>query len=154
MNRITKLLSFLMIISFGFSIDNEENETLSNSKSPIVITGAEESSNTVSQNQTVAPIDIQKINNMRIGKEKAERSRGKALLQKHRKPKVDNSKIVNPNFEKLTAENRFKNQIRENSKISFIEKITQSFRDKYTVETLESEDGERAIKFPSENGSN
>ena len=51
-------------------------------------------------------------------------------------------------------ENEIKNKIRENNRVSFIEKITQSLRNRYTVKTLESEDGERAIKFPSDNGSN
>ena len=154
MNHITKLLSVLMMISFGFSIDNEESETTSIDKSSIVELGTEQSSGAVSQDRTVAPIDVEKIKNIRIGKEKAERSRAKALIQKHKKPKVDNSKVVNPNFEKPSVENEIKSQIRENSKISFIEKITQSLRKKYTVQTLESEDGERAIKFPTDSGTN
>ena len=154
MNRITKLLSVLMIMSFGFSIDNEESETNSIDKSSIVELGTEQSSGAVSQDRTVAPIDVEKIKNIRIGKHKAERSRAKALIQKHKKPKADNSKVVNPNFEKLSVENEIKNKIRENNRVSFIEKITQGLRDKYTVKTLESEDGERAIKFPSDNGSN
>ena len=154
MNRITKLLSVLMIMSFGFSIDNEESETNSINKSSIVELGTEQSSGAVSQDRTVAPIDVEKIKNIRIGKEKAERSRAKALLQKHKKPKVDNSKVVNPNFEKLSVENEIKNQLRENNRVSFIEKITQSLRNKYTVKTLESEDGERAIKLPTDSGTN
>ena len=154
MNRITKLLSVLMIMSFGFSIDNEESEANSIDKSSIVELGTEMSSGTISHDRTVAPIDVEKIKNIRIGKQKAERSRAKALIQKHKKPKVDNSKVVNPNFEKLSVENEIKNQIRENNKVSFIEKVTQSLRDKYTVKTLESEDGERAIKFPTDSGTN
>ena len=154
MNRITKLLSILMIMSFGFSIDNEESETNSINKSSIIEMGTEQSSGVVSQESTVAPIDVEKIKNIRIGKQKAERSRAKALIHKHKKPKADNSKVVNPNFEKLSVENEIKNKIRENNRVSFIEKITQSLRNRYTVKTLESEDGERAIKFPSDNGSN
>ena len=154
MNRITKLLSVLMIISFGFSIDNEESETNSIDKSSILELGNEQSSGTVSQDRTVTPIDVEKIKNIRIGKEKAERSRAKSILHKHKKPKADNSKVVNPNFEKLSTDNEIKSQIKENTKVSFMKKITQSLRKKYTVQTLESEDGERAIKFPSDNGSN
>ena len=154
MNRITKLLSVLMIISFGFSIDNEESATASTNKSSIVQLGTEQSSGAVSQDRTIAPIDVDRINNIRIGKEKAKRSRAKSILQMHKKPKADNSKVVNPNFEKLSVESRIKSQIRENNKVSFIEKITQSLRDKYTVKTLESEDGERAIKFPTDSGTN
>ena len=154
MNRIIKLLSVLMMLSFGFSIDNEESETTSIDKSSIVELGIEQSSGTVSQDRTVAPIDVEKIKNIRIGKEKAERSRAKALIHKHKKPKADNSKVVNPNFEKLSVENEIKNKIRENNRVSFIEKITQSLRNRYTVKTLESEDGERAIKFPTDSGTN
>jgi len=154
MNRITKLLSILMIISFGFSIDNEESETNSTDKSSIVQLGTEQSSGAVSQDRTIAPIDVDRINNIRIGKEKAKRSRAKSILQMHKKPKADNLTVVNPNFEKLSMENEIKSQITEGNKVSFLKKVAQSFRKKYMVQTLESEDGERAIKFPSDNGSN
>jgi hypothetical protein len=115
--------------------------------------GTEQSSGAVSQDRTVAPIDVDRINNIRIGKEKAKRSRAKSILQMHKKPKADNLTVVNPNFEKLSMENEIKSQITEGNKVSFLKKVAQSFRKKYMVQTLESEDGERAIKFPTDNDS-
>lgn len=152
MNRTAKLLSILMIISFGFSIDNKESETTSTNRSQVVQLGEGQASSTPSLNQSIAPIDINKINNIRINKDKMERQRAQSILSKHKMPKAESSRAVNPNFEKMSIENQMKAQVKEDTKVSFFKKITQGLRSKYTVNTLESEDGKRAIKFPIENG--
>ncbi len=151
MNRTAKLLSILMIISFGFSIDNKESETTTN-RSQVVQLEEGQTSSTPSLNQSIAPIDINKINNIRINKDKMERTRAQSILSKHKMPKTEVSRAVNPNFEKMSVENQMKAQVKEDTKVSFFKKITQGLRSKYTVRTLESEDGKRAIKFPTENG--
>jgi len=153
MNRITKLLSILMIISFGFSTDNEESETTTIDRTTVVEPGTEQSSGIVDQDRTLAPGDIEKINNIRINKNKVERSHAKAILMKHRQPKVASTEVENPNFEALSIDNAIKSQIKKDSKVNFIKKFTQSLRSKYTVQTLEKEDGKRAIKFPTDSGS-
>lgn len=153
MNRITKLLSILMIISFGFSTDNEESETTTIDRSTIVEPGTEQASGVVDQDRTLAPIDIEKIKKDRINKNKMERSHARSILMKHRQPKVTSAEVENPNLEALSMDNLIKSQIKKDSKGSFIKKFAQSLRSKYTVKTLEAEDGKRAIKFPTDSGS-
>ena len=65
MNRLTKLLSLAALFSFGIATDNTEETIVE--KSAIV---EENTSNEVSTDQDIAPVDIEKI--MKVRKAKAE----------------------------------------------------------------------------------
>ncbi len=56
MNRLTKLLSLAALFSFGIATDNNEETIVE--KSAIV---EENTSNEVSTDQDIAPVDIEKI---------------------------------------------------------------------------------------------
>ena len=81
MNRLTKLLSLAALFSFGIATDNNEETIVE--KSAIV---EENTSNDVSTDQDVAPVDIEKI--MKVRQAKAEKKKMNALfmLNKHKNP--------------------------------------------------------------------
>ena len=79
MNRLTKLLSLAALFSFGIATDNTEETIVE--KSAIV---EENTSNDVSTDQDIAPVDIEKI--MKVRQVKAEKKKMNALymLSKHK----------------------------------------------------------------------
>ena len=140
MNRLTKLLSLAALFSFGIATDNNEETIVE--KSAIV---EENTSNDVSTDQDIAPVDINKV--MRVRQAKAEREKMNALymLNKHKNPVP----VSDANMESYATKLQVEKRIKENQRNGFLKKFAESLRKKFPTKRLRSSDGKSAIKLPT-----
>jgi hypothetical protein len=140
MNRLTKLLSLAALFSFGIATDNTEETIVE--KSAIV---EENTSNEVSTDQDIAPVDIEKI--MKVRQAKAEKKKMNALfmLNKHKNP----SPASDPNMESYATKLQVEKRIKDNQRHGFLKNFAESLRKKFPTKRLRSSDGESAIKLPT-----
>ena len=145
MNRITKLLSLAALFSFSIATDNNEETIVE--KSAIV---EENTSNEVSTDQDIAPVDINKV--MRVRQAKAEREKMNALymLNKHKNPVP----VSDANMESYATKLKVEKKIMENQRSGFLKNFAQGLRKKFPTKRLRSSDGESAIKLPTNTQSN
>jgi len=148
MNRITKLLSFAVLFSIGIATENDDKTTIEN------LAGTEEgTSQEVSLNEAVAPVNLEKIKKTRVGKAKAEKIRSTLLLQKHKSPMPMNAE--NPNFADYASKKQFEQRVKDaKNEPGLFERFGQSMREKYKTMTLRSEYGKKKLKFPENNEAN
>ena len=155
MNRTTKLLSILIIVSYGLATDNTDgkSETVAIDKTPFADIIDDQAVESVTRNETIAPVDIEKIKTAREGISMAKKARAAQLLQKHKSPKPP--AIVSQNTERLSKERQIEAEIKKShNRGSLFEKFGEAFRKKYKTVTLRSEDGKRALKFPTNTKTN
>ena len=140
MNRLTKLLSLAALFSFGIATDNNEETIVE--KSAIV---EENTSNEVSTDQDIAPVDIEKI--MKVRQVKAEKKKMNALymLNKHKNPVP----VSDPNMESYATKLQVEKRIKDNQRHGFLKNFAESLRKKFPTKRLQSSDGESAIKLPT-----
>ena len=140
MNRLTKLLSLAALFSFGIATDNNEETIVE--KSAIV---EENTSNEVSTDQDVAPVDIEKI--MKVRQVKVEKKKMNALfmLNKHKNP----IPVSDTNMEAYAARQQAEKRIKNNQRNGFLKTFAESLRKKFPTKRLRSSDGKSAIKLPT-----
>ena len=140
MNRLTKLLSLVALFSFGIATENTEETIVE--KSAIV---EENTSNDVSTDQDIAPVDINKV--MRVRQAKAEREKMNALymLNKHKNPVP----VSDANMESYATKLKVEKKIKENQRSGFLKNLAESLRKKFPTKRLRSSDGKSAIKLPT-----
>ena len=140
MNRLTKLLSLAALFSFGIATDNNEETIVE--KSAIV---EENTSNEVSTDQDVAPVDIEKI--MKVRQAKAEKKKMNALfmLNKHKNPVP----VSDANMEAYAVRQQAEKMIKDRQRNGFLKNFAESLRKKFPIRRLQSSDGESAIKLPT-----
>ena len=145
MNRLTKLLSLAALFSFGIATDNNEETIVE--KSAII---EENTSNDVSADQDIAPVDIEKI--MKVRQAKAEKKKMNALymLNKHKNP----SPASDPNMESYATKLQVEKRIKDYQRHGFLKNFAESLRKKYPTKRLRSSDGESAIKLPTNTETN
>ena len=145
MNRLTKLLSLAALFSFGLATENTEETIVE--KSAIV---EENTSNDVSTDQDIAPVDVEKI--MKVRQVKAEKKKMNALymLNKHKNP----SPASDPNMEAYAARQQAGKMIKERQRNGFLKNFAESLRKKFPTKRLRSSDGKSAIKLPTNTQSN
>ena len=140
MNFLTKLLSLAALFSFGIATENTEETIVE--KSAIV---EENTSNDVSTDQDIAPVDINKV--MRVRQAKAEREKMNALymLNKHKNPVP----VSDANMEAYAARQQAEKIIKKNQRNGFLKTFAESLRKKFPTKRLRSSDGKSAIKLPT-----
>tara|TARA_Y100000748_G_C15114738_1_gene339790 strand:+ start:60 stop:497 length:438 start_codon:yes stop_codon:yes gene_type:complete len=140
MNRLTKLLSLLALFSFSIATENTEEAIVEKS-----VNVEESTSNDVSSDQDIAPVDIENI--MRVRQAKAEKKKMNALrmLNKHKNP----TPASDPNMESYATKLKVENSIKQNQRNGFLKNFAESLRKKFPTKRLQSTDGKRAIKLPT-----
>ena len=140
MNRLTKLLSLAALFSFGIATENTEETIVE--KSAIV---EESTSNDVSTDQDIAPVDVEKI--MKVRQVKAEKKKMNALymLNKHKNPVP----ASDPNMESYATKLQVEKRIKDNQRHGFLKNFAESLRKKFPTKRLRSSDGKSAIKLPT-----
>ena len=140
MNRLTKLLSLAALFSFGLATENTEETIVE--KSAIV---EENTSNDVSTDQDIAPVDVEKI--MKVRQVKAEKKKMNALymLNKHNNPVP----VSDANMEAYAARQQAEKMIKERQRNGFLKNFAEGLRKKFPTRRLQSSDGESAIKLPT-----
>ena len=140
MNRLTKLLSLAALFSFGVATENTEDTIVE--KSAVV---EENTSNDVSTDQDIAPVDLEKI--MKVRQIKAEKKKMNALymLNKHKNPVP----ASDPNMESYATKLQVEKRIKDNQRHGFLKNFAESLRKKFPTKKLYSSDGESAIKLPT-----
>ena len=140
MNRLTKLLSLAALFSFGLATENTEETIVE--KSAIV---EENTSNDVSTDQDIAPVDVEKI--MKVRQVKAEKKKMNALymLNKHKNPVP----VSDANMEAYAARQQAEKMIKDRQRNGFLKNFAESLRKKFPTRRLQSSDGESAIKLPT-----
>ena len=140
MNRLTKLLSLAAVFSFGIATENTEETIVE--KSAIV---EESTSNDVSTDQDIAPVDVDKI--MKVRQVKAEKKKMNALymLNKHKNPVP----VSDANMEAYATRQQAEKMIKERQRNGFLKNFAESLRKKFPTRRLQSSDGESAIKLPT-----
>ena len=140
MNRLTKLLSLVAL--FSFSVATENTEEMIVEKSAVV---EENTSNDISTDQDIAPVDVEKI--MKVRQVKAEKKKMNALymLNKHKNP----SPASDPNMESYATKLQVEKRIKDNQRHGFLKNFAESLRKKFPTRRLQSSDGESAIKLPT-----
>ena len=140
MNRLTKLLSLVAL--FSFSVATENTEEMIVEKSAVV---EENTSNDVSTDQDIAPVDLEKI--MKVRQIKAEKKKMNALymLNKHKNPVP----ASDPNMESYATKLQVEKRIKDNQRHGFLKNFAESLRKKFPTKRLRSSDGKSAIKLPT-----
>jgi len=140
MNRLTKLLSLAALFSFGIATENTEETIVE--KSAIV---EESTSNDVSTDQDIAPVDVEKI--IKVRQIKAEKKKMNALymLNKHKNPVP----VSDANMEGYATRLKVEKRIKENQRNGFLKNFAESLRKKFPTKRLQSNDGKSAIKLPT-----
>ena len=144
MKHISRILSLIIVASFAFAIDNSGSNSSQKSTDEKTAIQTEASSNDVSDLSILspaAPIDVNKINQIRMTKAKRKRSYSNHLLQQH---KNDSSQLT------VTREGSqdATMSIREKRKNEIVQNITNDIRAEYPTITLEGKNGKSALKFP------
>ena len=145
MNRISKLLSLVVLFSYGLATENTEETIVE--KTAVV---EESHSDNVSTDQETAPVDIEKM--MRARKAKAEKQKMDAmrLLYLHKNPVAESD----ANMEAYGDRKRAEERIKKNKRNGILKRFTESLRKKFQTKRLRSTDGKRAIKFPTNTQTN
>ena len=140
MNRLTKLLSLAALFSFVIATENTKETIVE--KSAII---EQNSSNDVSANQDISPVDVEKIMKVRQAKSEKKKMNALYMLSKHKNhlPKSD------PNMESYATKLQVERKIKENQRHGFLKNFAESLRKKFPTKRLQSTDGERAIKLPT-----
>ena len=93
------------------------------------------------------PVDIKKMNTLRIGKAKAERIHAATILNKHKNPKVITSSLSS-HQEEFAKNKKIQQMILQNQRQGNVfEKSTVSIREKYNTVILPNKNGKRGITF-------
>ena len=140
MNCLAKLLSLVALFSFSVATENTEETIVE--KSAVV---EENTSNDISTDQDIAPVDIEKI--MKVRQAKAEKKKMNALymLNKHKNP----SPASDPNMESYATKLQVEKRIKDNQRHGFLKNFAEGLRKKFPTKRLQSPDGESAIKLPT-----
>ena len=140
MNRLTKLLSLAALFSFGIATDNTEETIVEKS----VIT-EENTSNDVSLDQDIAPIDTEKIMKVRQVKAQKKKANAMYILNKHKNP----VSVSDPNMEAYSAKVQAENRIKQNQRNGFLKTFAENLRKKFSTKRFRSADGKSTIKLPT-----
>ena len=144
MKHISRILSLIILVSFAFAIDNSGSNSSQKSTDEKTAIQTEASSNDVSDLSILspaAPIDVNKINQIRMIKAKRKRSFSNHLLQQNKNNKSQlTESIVGAADASALA--------REKNKKQIFQKMANDISAKYPTITLEGKDGQSALKFP------
>ena len=155
MNRIIRILSILLFVSLGIATDNTggKSEAVTLDKAATIDVASEESTEIVTNNQTLAPIEIEKMKKVREGISQTKKKHAAQILHKHKNPET--SEFVNPNLEIQSKHKKIQAHIKKSNKDAGIfKRFGETMRKKYKTITLRSEDGKRALKFPTDTETN
>jgi len=144
MKYISRVLSFIIVVSFAFAIDNSGSNSSQKSTDEKIIIQTEQSLQSVLDVNTLTPatpIDVNKINQIRMTKAKRKKSYSNHLLQQH---KNNSSQLTVTGDDSQDATM----SIREKRKNEIVQNITNDIRAKYPTITLEGKNGKSALKFP------
>ena len=140
MNRLTKLLSIVAFISLGVATENTEETIVEK-----LAISEESTSNDVSTNQDMLPIDTDKIVKVRQIKAQKRKANALYMLNKHKNP-VNSS---DPNMEAYSARIQAENKIKQNQRNGLLKTFADGLRKKFQTKRLQAPDGENAFKLPS-----
>ena len=144
MKHISRILSLIIVVSFAFALDNSGSNSSQKSTDEKTAIQTEASSNDVSDLSILspaAPIDVNKINQIRMVKAKRKRSFSNHLLQQNKNKR---SQLTESNVGAADASSL----AREKNKKQIFQKMTNDISSKYPTITLEGKDGQSALKFP------
>jgi len=144
MKYISRVLSFIIVVSFAFAIDNSGSNSSQKSTDEKIIIQTEQSLQSVLDVNTLTPatpIDVNKINQIRMTKAKRKKSYSNHLLQQH-KNNSSQLTVTGDGSQDATV------SIREKRKNEIVQNITNDIRAKYPTIMLEGKNGISALKFP------
>jgi len=144
MKYISRVLSFIIVVSFAFAIDNSGSNSSQKSTDEKIIIQTEQSLQSVLDLNTLTPatpIDVNKINQIRMTKAKRKKSYSNHLLQQH-KNNSSQLTVTGDGSQDATV------SIREKRKNEIVQNITNDIRAKYPTIMLEGKNGISALKFP------
>ena len=128
MNRISKLLSILVLFSFGLSTEKSEDETIENK-----VSIEENKSEDVSDNKETPGIDIERITQIRQAKAKLDNKHAQRVLHS-----IKTSQKSDGGSKSKTM-----------SKADMIQKIKKSMGLPFQKVQIINIYGERVVEFPS-----
>ena len=144
MKHISRILSLIIVASFAFAIDNSGSNSSQKSTDEKIIIQTEQSPQSVSNVNTLmpaTPIDVNKINQIRMTKAKRKKSYSNHLLQQH---KNDSSQLTVTGNGSQDATM----STREKRKNEIVQNIITDIHAKYPMIILEGKNGKSALKFP------
>ena len=144
MKYISRVLSLIIVASFAFAIDNSGSNSSQKSTDEKIIIQTEQSLQSVLDVNTLTPatpIDVNKINQIRMTKAKRKKSYSNHLLQQH-KNNSSQLTVTGDGSQDATV------SIREKRKNEIVQNITNDIRAKYPTIMLEGKNGKSALKFP------
>ena len=144
MKYISRVLSFIIVVSFAFAIDNSGSNSSQKSTDEKIIVQTEQPLQGVLDVNTLTPaipIDVNKINQIRMTKAKRKKSYSNHLLQQH-KNNSSQLTVTGDGSQDATV------SIREKRKNEIVQNITNDIRAKYPTIMLEGKNGISALKFP------
>tara|TARA_B100000073_G_scaffold52006_1_gene38326 strand:- start:1708 stop:2166 length:459 start_codon:yes stop_codon:yes gene_type:complete len=147
MKYISRVLSLIIVASFAFAIDNSGSNSSQKSTDEKIIVQTEQPLQGVLDVNTLTPaipIDVNKINQIRMTKAKRKKSYSNHLLQQH---KNNSSQLTVTGDDSQDATM----SIREKRKNEIVQNITNDIRAKYPTIMLEGKNGKSALKFPDNN---
>ena len=145
MNRISKLLSIVILFSIVLATENNEEAVVEK-------TTFADDNNTehISNNVEIAPVDIEKMKKVRQAKAEIEKMNAIRFLQKHKNPVP----VADANMKAFVDRKQAEERIIKNKRNGFLKRFTESIRKKFPTMRLRSADGKRAIKFPTNTQTN
>ena len=144
MKYISRVLSLIIVASFAFAIDNSGSNSSQKSTDEKIIIQTEQPLQRVLDVNTLTPaipIDVNKINQIRMTKAKRKKSYSNHLLQQH-KNNSSQLTVTGDGSQDATV------SIREKRKNEIVQNITNDIRAKYPTIMLEGKNGKSALKFP------
>lgn len=144
MKYISRVLSLIIVASFAFAIDNSGSNSSQKSTDEKIIVQTEQPLQGVLDVNTLTPatpIDVNKINQIRMTKAKRKKSYSNHLLQQH-KNNSSQLTVTGDGSQDATV------SIREKRKNEIVQNITNDIRAKYPTIMLEGKNGKSALKFP------
>ena len=144
MKYISRVLSLIIVASFAFAIDNSGSNSSQKSTDEKIIVQTEQPLQGVLDVNTLTPaipIDVNKINQIRMTKAKRKKSYSNHLLQQH-KNNSSQLTVTGDGSQDATV------PIREKRKNEIVQNITNDIRAKYPTIMLEGKNGKSAVKFP------
>ncbi|SVC86467.1 uncharacterized protein METZ01_LOCUS339321 [marine metagenome] len=133
MSRITKLLSFAVLFSFGLATEKNEETTVD--KTAVV---EENKSESVTVDQETTPINIEKINKIRLTRAKLDSRHAHRVLHKIKTSDKNSELLENKDIKQA----------------DIVRKIKESISASFQTVQVKNINGERVIDLPNANETN
>ena len=143
MNNLVKFGSIFIALAITFASDNSakvvEQETISNTVKTLNLNNKIEITESEGINREVVPVDVEKINRIRLQKSMKAKKHAKITLREQKN--------------KASYQNEFAGvqQVKEIQQKNVLRKWSSDIDSKLPVVILKDESGEKAVKFPTNN---